>query len=431
MADIIARGMANRNASSLSDMTNNLKGNFINILHPPAPLVACKGDGITDDSTALQNLIISNGVNNYISLFAPKATYRIQGVVINSNMRIVGAGWDNTVFKLVDGSTQDVFIVANFSTNTGTNWSGGVSNVHLGHFQIDGNKANCPSGGWGLRRFGYRWNVESLKVVNGNGGGIYSEWGLAAGVGTDGEFMEDYWQNIRVHDCNNFGIQWRGPHDTRFNNILVYKITGVGMSIESGGTYSSGGHILNTVHVYSCTGNGIYANASVFGSLIESESNGGQGIILESTANLSNVVTFNNTGDGVVSHSNNVLIDGLHTYSNNGNGFTLGTAGFLVNSNVITGKSYSNTGKALNIGGDNGTNRVVLHVSGSAFVIGTANQTSHYELISSATATYGTTAQRPTVIILPGTRFFDTTLNKPIWRNGANTGWVDATGATV
>ena len=26
---------------------------------------------------------------------------------------------------------------------------------------------------------------------------------------------------------------------------------------------------------------------------------------------------------------------------------------------------------------------------------------------------------------------FDTTLNKPIWRNAANTGWVDATGAGV
>jgi len=25
----------------------------------------------------------------------------------------------------------------------------------------------------------------------------------------------------------------------------------------------------------------------------------------------------------------------------------------------------------------------------------------------------------------------DTTLNKPIWRNPANTAWIDATGATV
>jgi hypothetical protein len=39
----------------------------------------------------------------------------------------------------------------------------------------------------------------------------------------------------------------------------------------------------------------------------------------------------------------------------------------------------------------------------------------------------GPTAARPSVAP-PGTSFFDTTLNKPVWRNAAGTGWVDATG---
>lgn len=42
-----------------------------------------------------------------------------------------------------------------------------------------------------------------------------------------------------------------------------------------------------------------------------------------------------------------------------------------------------------------------------------------------------TTAKRPTLGLVPGMPFFDITLNKPIWRNAANTLWVDATGATV
>lgn len=41
-----------------------------------------------------------------------------------------------------------------------------------------------------------------------------------------------------------------------------------------------------------------------------------------------------------------------------------------------------------------------------------------------------TTANRPTVAT-PGMPWFDSTLGKPIWRNAANTLWVDATGATV
>jgi hypothetical protein len=43
----------------------------------------------------------------------------------------------------------------------------------------------------------------------------------------------------------------------------------------------------------------------------------------------------------------------------------------------------------------------------------------------------GTTVQRPTTGIDAGFTYFDTTLNKPIWRNASNDGWVDATGATV
>ena len=43
----------------------------------------------------------------------------------------------------------------------------------------------------------------------------------------------------------------------------------------------------------------------------------------------------------------------------------------------------------------------------------------------------GSTAQRPTTNVYAGLMFFDTTLGKPVFRNGANSGWVDATGAGV
>lgn len=43
----------------------------------------------------------------------------------------------------------------------------------------------------------------------------------------------------------------------------------------------------------------------------------------------------------------------------------------------------------------------------------------------------GSTANRPFSTAFVGMMYFDTTLNKPIWRNSANSGWVDATGASV
>lgn len=42
-----------------------------------------------------------------------------------------------------------------------------------------------------------------------------------------------------------------------------------------------------------------------------------------------------------------------------------------------------------------------------------------------------TTANRPTIGVAPGLMLFDLTLNRPIWRNGANNGWSDHTGAAV
>jgi hypothetical protein len=41
------------------------------------------------------------------------------------------------------------------------------------------------------------------------------------------------------------------------------------------------------------------------------------------------------------------------------------------------------------------------------------------------------TSGRPTTSLVTGQSVFDTSLNKPIWRNAANTGWVDATGTAA
>lgn len=43
----------------------------------------------------------------------------------------------------------------------------------------------------------------------------------------------------------------------------------------------------------------------------------------------------------------------------------------------------------------------------------------------------GATDSRPNSAAVVGMQYFDTTLNKPIWRNATNSGWVDATGTAV
>ena len=59
---------------------------------------------------------------------------------------------------------------------------------------------------------------------------------------------------------------------------------------------------------------------------------------------------------------------------------------------------------------------------------GTTNTANGWQLL--ATRLGGTTANRP-ASPQPYMMYFDTTLGKPVWRNGGNTAWVDATGAVV
>lgn len=51
--------------------------------------------------------------------------------------------------------------------------------------------------------------------------------------------------------------------------------------------------------------------------------------------------------------------------------------------------------------------------------------------VGAQTPAIGSTANRPNSFSSPGDSYFDTTLNKPIWKKADNTGWVDSTGATV
>lgn len=69
----------------------------------------------------------------------------------------------------------------------------------------------------------------------------------------------------------------------------------------------------------------------------------------------------------------------------------------------------------------------------TAFKVSTAskeyNTISSYNWLGVGNRCYGTTSQKPTLLLKKGYQYFDTTLNKPIWWTGSK--WVDATGAEV
>lgn len=149
-------------------------------------------------------------------------------------------------------------------------------------------------------------------------------------------------------------------------------------------------------------------------------------------------------GTSATNKSKRVLIDGNLTNQIGANTFVqftsfgdINTVVKFINNSFATNFSNMNTGilyidvnstfilKAFNNSFINMIEATRLQYRNYSTTCIIDSQLNTWDLIS------GTTAQRPTSLIglTKGTRYFDTTLNKPIWYNG--TAWVDSAGTTV
>jgi hypothetical protein len=93
----------------LSDAAGNIKDRFathladyasllINSKYPPSPYVAAVGNGIADDTAALQVLLTYIGTNGGGSLYLPTGTYKISSRLdVPVNTTVFGAGIDKTI----------------------------------------------------------------------------------------------------------------------------------------------------------------------------------------------------------------------------------------------------------------------------------------------------------------------------------------------
>lgn len=107
---------------------NATKG--INVLYPPSPLVAAVGDGVTDDTVAIQaciNYVVSQGGG---VLFFPTGTYIISQLVISDSIKLLGQN-RTAILKQKDNSND------NFINITGTG-----KHIEIEGLVFDGNNIN-------------------------------------------------------------------------------------------------------------------------------------------------------------------------------------------------------------------------------------------------------------------------------------------------
>lgn len=80
---------------------------FLNVKNPPNNMTAAIGDGVTDDTSAIQAMITYlNGKKAY--LFFPAGIYSVTGLNVVSNMSLVGFDRYQTTLQLRAGSNKDL-----------------------------------------------------------------------------------------------------------------------------------------------------------------------------------------------------------------------------------------------------------------------------------------------------------------------------------
>ncbi len=380
-----------------------------------------KGDGITDDTAAIQaahnSLSDTGGI-----LYFPSGTF-LGHVTLKSNVHIEGSGINASILKLPNGANTDVITTNGFAALTGTDSMGGVNRVTIENITIDGNKAG-NSTGYGIRKYGAQWNVHDVVIRNCASGGIYSEWGQYLGFPPGADSMEDKWINLWIRsNSGTNAVTMLGPHDSVFSNLLIYANSGNGVYVwNSGSTYSGGGLTISDTHIWgnSATGMGIYSNTALRlnGVIVEGASGaGGIGIKMVQSIDTgvmtaSNIELFanetaiyldsgsqNNKITGAYLHGNtngikilsneNVITGALIASHTSGSGLILGEDGdvpYVVSNNRFEGK-FNNNLTSINWGNASNTNNsvdaLISTLSGQTAVFGSPSNSNRLDISSS------------------------------------------------
>jgi hypothetical protein len=180
------------------------------------------GDGDTDDTAKIQAAIDAARATGGI-VFFPPGTYSTGRLILYSRVHLRGSGVDATVLRLRPGADSAILESEGFSTLTGTRSDGGITTFSVRDLTLDGNKAHNRAGGYGMRVYGYGYELTEIVVFNCGGDGIVSEWGPTAGLPPPSHQMEARLSAVRSHDNEGYGVNFAGPHDSMFVNCLAFE----------------------------------------------------------------------------------------------------------------------------------------------------------------------------------------------------------------
>ncbi|WP_433609672.1 glycoside hydrolase family 55 protein [Dactylosporangium sp. CA-139114] len=198
------------------------------------------GDGKTDDTEKLQKAIDAAQPTGGV-VYLPPGVYLTGRLTLHSRVHLRGAG-DATVIRLRPGAGTAILESAGFERLTGSGDADGISNFSVRDLVLDGNKAQNQSGGFGLRIYGYGYELTEVTILNCRQDGMYSEWVATPALPYPSHQMESRLTAVRSHDNDGHGINFNGPHDSMFVNCVSFENGGSGFRLAG---WSNGSSMVN------------------------------------------------------------------------------------------------------------------------------------------------------------------------------------------
>lgn len=206
---------ADKNFTDLRDAVNNINAKIIS-----AKDFGAKGDGSTDDATAINAGLTAINAAGGGRLFLSPGTYII-GSAINypgNNISLEGAGQGHTIIKAKNGAAFEYMITAASRTSIG-----------LSNLTVDVNQANRftalqAAGGGPLRGVGVNWTspidgrIHNVLVKNAVGNGTIPGVGIAIG-GVSG--LRNIISNCTALDCGTSGYASDGFYASGTQTLIT------------------------------------------------------------------------------------------------------------------------------------------------------------------------------------------------------------------
>ena len=188
-----------------------------------------KGDGVTDDTQAIQSAIDTASEAGGGIVYFPRGIYLVSGITLKDFATLFGEGKITTTIKLIDGANQHVIQAGDFDINADGVPKAtpvGCRSGGLKCLTIDGNKANQTEAKHGLAYYGIDLQLEEVEFRNAKGINLYTESPGQTHSVVVGQNLQYSIRHIECHDGGSGNLFYNGQSDSTMVDIVCYETDG-------------------------------------------------------------------------------------------------------------------------------------------------------------------------------------------------------------